>query len=286
MSDEMEQVLERLEPRRSVAAVAPMAFMIGAIMGAILSGFATLYFTTLVGNLTLGGGNLRGLFGSGSQADADAALLSELRDAVQELNGKLGHQVDAEVPALEPRADAPLVLLPPEERTPDVLVEDIDELKRQLAAANRALKSARSDNTELRKEIAALERDLEVTERLLDAAREDAVYNRWLAFIEGAKTAICSGYTRGKREDCRRVVTDSLVTPQRRERYEYCLRSDQAEPKLEQLEPNEFPTDHGFMVNDENRLTRHWAVLSCDPSLPVDPDLSVADPPAQTTARR
>ena len=302
MNDELEDVLDKLEPRRSVAAVAPIAFLVGLITGSILSGFVVFFALAMGPRISFGP--------TTAIAEDDAGtVIRDLASAVRQLNQRLegqvkpapgkprsepstagateGEAVEAvEAVEAEELADLHEPVGPPAPTDAGdavALMADIASLRRQLSEAKAALRRERADKQKLQREIDALQRDLQVTERLLEAASADAVYNRWLAFLQAAEATICADAARSRRVECGNEVTDALLTPTRREQFEYCLRSGQAEPSLHRIRPQDSPPDHGFVVG-ESRLTKDWMVLFCDPRLPIDQDRRLSDPSA--TAQR
>lgn len=306
MSEELDELLD-LEPRRGVASVAPIAFFIGTSMGGILAVFGTLYALSAVGGPVATSvqpetpaaeaadppaseGFLSSLFRGGgstripadrrrpSVASEPLPITDTAAPTVAEAPGTAAATEGATIAAIDAsRGVAPATAPIDPTRGESALLRDLERIRAQLQQAEAKLAAANTEQVRLRQEIAALKKDLNVTERLLENAREDAIYNRWVAFLEGAKNRICGQYGRTRSDRCRAAVKASLLTPAQRERFAYCLRSGQFEPYVERLERGALPPTQGRMLDETNRSTRDWMVVFCDDTLPIDPDGPLAD---------
>ena len=50
--------------------------------------------------------------------------------------------------------------------------------------------------------------------------------------------------------------------------FEHCIRSDQEVPFVREAEKDEILPQNARWMGEENRVTRGWYILMCDPSLP------------------
>lgn len=293
-NQELDEILN-IEPKRSVASVAPIAFFIGSAMGGILAVFGTLYASFAFDSVA-------NVADAGSVADqAESSFMSRWLDGPSTRITEPTRSRDASAGVTDlvatddsgratvadiefGDADATATMSGAALSTEAIelvgetaLQRDLDDIRAQLRAREGALERANADRQRLRKEIAVLSSELQVTERLLENAREDAIYNRWVAFLEGAKNTVCGKYARNKSDRCRAAVKSALLNPSNRERFAYCLRSRQPEPIVSRLPRGELPPSHADMIDDTDRTTRDWMVVFCDETLPIDPDGPLAN---------
>ncbi len=293
MSEEMDDLLD-IEPRRPLAAVAPLAFVIGGAMGAILAGFGVFYLTWAMqpaepgasrgdGRANVLGGWFDGeptrprAAGARRRRAPDVAAPSEdgtdpLEASVRELSEvvrRINEDLDRPAGAHTLGAQLDAEPLGGGRDLPPGYARDLDTLRAELAAAEQALAKANATTERLRGEIARLKKAMAKAEARLEGVKEDALYNRWLAFVERARIDVCESYGRGRAERCHATVESALRRPALRMRFAYCLRTGQAEPMVDELPRGEFPPDHAILLDDESRLTRDWMVVFCDKQLPL-----------------
>jgi len=145
---------------------------------------------------------------------------------------------------------------------------DLDEALTELEAvkAERDALAAELDDTkeELDQTRVALTKQKKQTRR----AKEDALVNKWYRFVNGSQLEICDRGNRRKLGRCREAVQDALMTNSRRDRFAHCVRSGQAMPTVMEIKKAEDLPSFSEMVDEEQKQTRGWAVLFCDPTLP------------------
>jgi len=174
------------------------------------------------------------------------------------------------------------------------LVAELKQLKRDLANARSNLKKAVNEKEQLLKDLRMTKAELEQTRIQRDMAREDALFNRCQEFLKGSQLEICDKGRRKKIERCREATMAALGTPDRRDRFAHCVRSGQAAPVIMELEKNDEMPDFSEMIDEEERATRGWMIVYCDPTLPERkdgrlaerhlPGAKIAEPPAPVAA--
>ncbi|MEN0066621.1 MAG: hypothetical protein AAGA48_31095 [Myxococcota bacterium] len=207
--------------------------------------------------------------------------LTELEQAKDKI-GFLEKEIEARnarVKELEAKADDdPEPMVPGTSSTPS----RGRNLARELAQAQADLKEALEELEVVRAEKDALIAELESTkEELSDTrvaltaqkkktrrAKEDALVNKWYRFVNGAQLDICDKGNRRKLGRCREVVQDTLMTNSRRDRFAHCVRSGQAVPTVMAVDSRDQLPTFSEMIDEEQKQTKGWAVLFCDPTLP------------------
>jgi hypothetical protein len=156
-------------------------------------------------------------------------------------------------------------------------VAEMQRLKTELADAQDQLVQAETEKQQILDELRQTEAELEVTKVQRDKAREDALYNRWQDFLKEGQLEICDRGNRKKLGNCREAVELALKTPVREQRFAHCIRSGQASPMLRELEKSETLPAFGEMVDEEQKQTKGWSVIFCDPTLPERSDAALAE---------
>ncbi|MEM6925931.1 MAG: hypothetical protein AAF602_03295 [Myxococcota bacterium] len=155
-------------------------------------------------------------------------------------------------------------------------------LARELARAKADLDEARTELEAVTAEKDALLAELNDTKAELDEtktalvdqkkktrrAKEDALVNKWYRFVNGAQLEICDRGNRRKLGQCREVIQDTLMTNTRRDRFAHCVRSGQATPTVIEVTRSDDLPSFSEMIDEEQKQTKGWAVLYCDPTLP------------------
>lgn len=159
----------------------------------------------------------------------------------------------------------------------------IAALEAELADTRQALAVAESEKQQLLVQLRDTTSQLEQREAELalavaqrDDAREQALYNRWNAFLQNAQLEICDKGNRKKLGNCRETVHATLTADARRDRYAHCIRSGQAEPSVAEAGRTDLP-EHAEMIDEDAKQTRGWYVEFCDPTLPEANDGRLAD---------
>jgi hypothetical protein len=135
-------------------------------------------------------------------------------------------------------------------------------------------------------ELQATHEELVVTKVQRDTAREDALTNRWNAFLADAQLEICEKGNRKKLGNCREVVESTLLADVRRDRFAHCIRSGQAQPAVHELDKDALLPQFAQMIDEEQKQVKGWYVDYCDPTLPERADAPLAEQhlPATTAA--
>lgn len=157
------------------------------------------------------------------------------------------------------------------------VASELAQARSQLDVLQAALQLAQAEKTALletlattREELAVAQVALEEKREEAEVAREDAVTQRWQAFVVDAQLGICSQGSKARVERCRDVVAKALAPHQNR--FKDCVRSGQAIPELGRAPlldegPDDLP---GFAIrlDPSDRLVQDWYVLFCDAQLP------------------
>lgn len=155
------------------------------------------------------------------------------------------------------------------------LSRELSQARSDLSEALEELEIVRAEKERLVVELTETKEELATTKTKLSAqvvkterAKEDALVNKWYRFVNGAQLAVCENGTRRKMGRCRETVQASLMTNDRRDKFAHCVRSGQATPSVRELQKKEAMPDFSEMIDEEQRQTRDWYILFCDPTLP------------------
>jgi hypothetical protein len=159
------------------------------------------------------------------------------------------------------------------------LAAELAQAKKDLAEARAELDVARQEKERLVVELTQTKEQLAKTEVALadqkeqtTRAKEDALVNKWYRFINDAQLDICEKGNRKKLGGCREAVEGALMNNVRRDKFAHCVRSGQAVPTVRELMKGESLPDFSEMVDEEQKQTKDWYVLFCDPTLPEKTD--------------
>ena len=118
------------------------------------------------------------------------------------------------------------------------------------------------------------EETLEVTKGKLEIAKEDALKNRWVGFVQDAMLQICEKGNRKKMGRCRETITEAL-TPTMRDKFRHCIKAGQSVPAVLEAEKKQKKLPlYAEWLGQDNKVTKGWYVLFCDPTLPEADDLT------------
>ena len=154
------------------------------------------------------------------------------------------------------------------------LVAEVETLRAQLEEARAELTTLKQELATAVEEKEALFVQLRFTEEQLAeqrvetyVAREDALSFKWQTFLTASQLEVCEKGGRRRMGRCRETVTEKLATF--RTEFEHCIRSGQEMPGLAEADRNQetLPVFAKWLDQDE-RITRDWYVLLCDPTLP------------------
>jgi hypothetical protein len=170
------------------------------------------------------------------------------------------------------------------------LVAELEKVKRDLAEAVAALEVARAEKerlvielTQTQEELAETEAALTTQKKATSRAQEDALVNKWYRFINDAQLEICEKGNRKKLGNCRETVQATLMTNPRRDKFAHCVRSGQATPMVRELSKGEGLPDFSEMIDEEQKQTKGWYLLLCDPTLPEKTDGFLNEAPLPPT---
>lgn len=169
--------------------------------------------------------------------------------------------------------------------------DELARVKAELAEVKEQLRIAVAEKDRLlvelqdtQQELQATKEELVVTRTERDDAREDALANRWTAFLSDAQLEICEKGNRKKLGNCREVVEATLAADVRRDRFAHCIRSGQAQPLVRELEKDVELPQFAQMIDEEQKQVRGWYVNFCDPTLPERTDAPLAETHLPATA--
>jgi hypothetical protein len=155
------------------------------------------------------------------------------------------------------------------------LVKELEQAKADLADAQEQLRIAEEEKerlivelTETKEELEETKVELEEQKEKTEVAKEDALTNKWYRFLNDGQLEVCEKGNRKKLGRCRETVEGSLGSPSRRDRFAHCVRSGQAVPSVHELEKKATLPDFAEMIDEEQKQTKGWYVLWCDPTLP------------------
>jgi hypothetical protein len=137
----------------------------------------------------------------------------------------------------------------------------------ELAQVKAELAQALADKEHLTVELKSTVAKLEDQKKQTTAARDDALDQRWQKFVNQAELEICDRGGRKKLGGCREAVFAAL-SPDVRSAFSHCIRADQEQPSLREAGKDEMLPQFARYVNQDERATRDWYILLCDPSLP------------------
>jgi hypothetical protein len=149
---------------------------------------------------------------------------------------------------------------------------DLEEARVQLDIARQEKEALVVELTQTKEELARTEVALVEQKGLTERAKEDALVNKWYRFNSEAQLEVCEKGNRKKLGGCREVLQSSLMTNIRRDKFAHCVRSAQAIPTVRELQKGESLPDFAEMVDEDQKQTKGWYVLFCDPTLPEKPD--------------
>jgi hypothetical protein len=165
------------------------------------------------------------------------------------------------------------------------LVAELEQAKRDLEEAMVQLDIARQEKEQLVVELTQTKEELATTKVALveqkgmtERAKEDALVNKWYRFNSEAQLEVCEKGNRKKLGGCREVLQGTLMTNVRRDKFAHCVRSAQAVPTVRELQKGESLPDFAEMIDEEQKQTKGWYVLFCDPTLPEKPDGFLNEP--------
>jgi hypothetical protein len=165
------------------------------------------------------------------------------------------------------------------------LRQELAQAKADLAVAKQQLEVALAEKQQLVVQLKTALVDLDSQKQKTASAKQQAWDYGWQAFVSTGELQVCERGNRKKLGRCREAVVD-LLTPLHDD-YEYCLRTGQAMPSLQEAEKKqESIPQFARWLDQDNRIVKGWYIQMCDPTLPEAKDLAAVspDPNAQVTA--
>lgn len=155
------------------------------------------------------------------------------------------------------------------------LYAELEAAKKELDTVRAQLAQAEEEKTRLVEELSTTVAKLEETEEKLDEqiemtaqAKEDALTNKWYRFLNDSQLEICEKGNRKKLGQCRETVLAYLKADGIRDKFAHCVRSNQAVPSVHEIAKDEMLPQFSQFINQDDKVTKDWYVLSCDPTLP------------------
>ena len=159
------------------------------------------------------------------------------------------------------------------------LIMELEQAKKELEEAQVALVVAEEEKARLVEELTITTAKLEETEVALEEqivkterAQEDALTNKWYRFINDSQLEICERGNRKKLGKCRESIVAHLQVDEVRDAFAHCVRSNQAVPTVREIEKGADLPQFAQWIDQDDRITRDWYVLMCDPTLPEAED--------------
>ena len=100
-----------------------------------------------------------------------------------------------------------------------------------------------------------------------EAYKADALINKWKAFKSSSTVEICDHGGRKKMGKCREKVAD-LMTDGMWGDFKHCVLAGQATPSMLLIDKKASPPQFARYLDQEDKITKDWAVVMCDPTLP------------------
>jgi hypothetical protein len=145
---------------------------------------------------------------------------------------------------------------------------DLLEAREQLKIAEEEKERLVVELTQTKEELAATQVALEEQVEKTEVAKEDALANKWYRFLNDGQLEVCEKGNRKKLGQCRETVEAGLASGTRRDRFAHCVRSGQARPSVHELDKKAVLPDFAEMIDEDQKQTKGWYVLWCDPTLP------------------
>ncbi len=164
------------------------------------------------------------------------------------------------------------------------LVAELEKAKRELAEVKQELEQVKAERDQLvedlKKTIVQLEQAearAEYEAQQKELYKADALINKWKHFRAESKLEICDRGGRKKMGKCRAKV-DSLMTDALWRDFKHCILAGQEPPTVIEIKKGMELPQYARFLDQDDRITRDWAVLLCDPTLP-EADLAHEDQP-------
>ena len=153
----------------------------------------------------------------------------------------------------------------------NALRAELEAKKAELVTLTKRLDLAVQEKEILQQELTQTKEDLVEQKYQTHTAKEDALTYKWSDFVAGSQLEGCDKGNRKKLGRCRETI-DEMLSGAYKDRFDHCVRSGQAVPSVHELPKGEAMPKYAEYINQDDRITRDWYVLLCDPTLPEAAD--------------
>lgn len=235
----------------------------------------------LVGGLVLGGAGMYVLRPADVRVEPRDMTSTELDSACQPVVAKVTEELDkannqvtqlvGEVKVKEARVHELEDEMKKRGAAGTNLKKQLDHARAELAEAKKQLKVAIAEKEQLVAELKSALVDLDAQKVRTLEAKQEAWDNGFQAFVNAGQLEICERGSRKKLGRCREAVVDVLQPM--KDQYQYCLRTGQAVPSLQEAEKRQEDIPRfARWLDQDNRVLKGWYIQMCDPSLPEAKD--------------
>jgi DNA repair exonuclease SbcCD ATPase subunit len=168
---------------------------------------------------------------------------------------------------------------------------ELEKARRELAELKTELESVKAERDQLvedlRKTIVQLEEAEARAEREAEQKelyKADALINKWKHFKSQSTVEVCDHGGRKKMGKCREKVELTLDDATWAE-FKHCVLAGQEAPSVRLLEKDQAPPQFSRYLDQEDRITKDYVVLMCDPNLP-EADLEHEEQATQLTNKQ
>ena len=163
------------------------------------------------------------------------------------------------------------------------LKKELEVRKQELVQLKTALDVAEKERADLAERLQISLQETTTARAETHAAQQETLVFRWEEFKANAALTICERGSRSRLERCRETVL-AAMNDERGDRYRECIRRGGAVPQLRERQKGEkdLPA-FAESLGADDRTTRDWYVLFCDPTLPEAPDRATDGPATGTT---
>jgi hypothetical protein len=159
------------------------------------------------------------------------------------------------------------------------LWNQLQQVREELAVSMQQKEALEYEKADLILSLTRTETQLADTEEALDEQVElteeyrfESIEYNFERFVNASQLTICEKGNRKKLGQCRETVQEKLMVGPTRDKFAHCVRSGQAMPTVLVMEKGETMPQFAEYIDEEERITRDWYILLCDPTLPEADD--------------
>ena len=156
--------------------------------------------------------------------------------------------------------------------------KDLADARSELAQAKTELQTALREKEQIVYQLQKTLGDLEVQKQATHEAKEDSLSNKWTAFVNQSQLDVCEKGNRKKLGKCREKVV-TVLDAATEQKYGHCIRSGQEAPSLKEAAKGEALPMFAQWMDQEDKITKDWYILLCDPALPEAEGFATVGPP-------